>query len=475
MKRFICIAAGLLAAALAQAQDARCFWSGSLDNGVSASLYLVIRTTDGLMAGTVTKDNSSYQVIGQLKQDAPNKLDLEVFSYGHRLGELVCNVASDMSIEGSLEVLINRAGVKMTPAALPADAKDPFVHRSMETMFPITVFSSKIDHGEAAGKYKALVIAKTTGGLAFETIADDKVTGGTVLDFDEPEWNPLPYEDGKLLCSIDGEPLQIEIFNDFAYIRTTEKSPLADAAGAYSYKIEDDKFSWGIVNLLENDEESDEDQGGAVWTTVDFYADMVALEDMIKANTLYRFSAPVDLEGAAKPGILTYFHALAKALPGGLLGEALKAERGQTTELPKAKWTLDARNGYIKFEMPDQLGTEGLEMCFWRGKDGRDVIALNGVYDRYNPLNFLDCTDVFLLALFRYDPVAKTLTPVSTVSTGHELDYSDGVDTSMHYDNYPNYVKLPREGKAIEFLDFLGKTERSAEWSAEEQWFIWKK
>lgn len=202
------------------------------------------------------------------------------------------------------------------------------------------------------------------------------------------------------------------------------------------------------------------------------YTDVIALRNLIKNHEISGLTIPV---ADNKTGIEKYFRAVAKAFPDGLLGEALRAADGRRTEFSDTQLTLDSRNGYIKADVPYRSGEEGMQMCYWRGKEGRDVVALVLTYDAVASNNEFDEGQFWIGVFFRYDPESKTLGVVSSTGSDTYSLYS----SEEQYCMAPvvdlmliSYLELPREGKTINYLNMSGELVCSCVWDADLQWFV---
>lgn len=487
MKGFLSAAISLLAvvfisSCVADGKDVKCkTWAGVLEGGDNVNISVVKRVSDGFLAGTLVRGDKKYVVVGKPEWQTDNRLNLDILEKGTIIGSVYTDIVEDGSIKGHIS--INGPSEDITfPAVKSATMPDPFAHPSFAEIAPFTLFANN-DATEGFTYGTTFIISKDGNGLQYFIYrCGEDLTDGTVKDITGNQWTSAPYKDGKAKWTRGDETYEIEFYNGFMMFNcncpeSSDFKPLYEyAPGYYSLQAESESYieKWRSVN----DHDPLEKYGDVVYADEpgEQYKDVAALRNMIIEEKIADLVIPVDLAQASKPNIDLYFRAIAGAFPYGLLGEALKAANGQNTDNPKTAWTLDMKNGYAKALVPAQFGDEGVELCYWRGAEGRDVVALAFRFDATESPSGGEEGEAWLASFFRYNPSTRSLSVVATSGCDYRVIFSDSQEHDMAwYDGLAliRGIKLPREGKRIDLLDHAGYDIYSCEWDPSIQWFKW--
>lgn len=453
--------------------------SGTLDPlGYKLDLKIAFNA-GGYYAGFFTFDEKTYSAFGSATDEDDPEINLQMFENGCICGELKVMYEEDKDIcSGTFEQDGRTFDVEM---GIKPGGKmdDPFEHPSLDGFSRYSVYHFQIESGDYFFA-KSMILVKDNGGFAFCLAGTDANGYGSVRDFRKDSWTVLPYRDGKITYKDPSDDtFVIEFFKDFIIARCIGAEEDYDtnaaiASGVYMLTENADSFN---MSWLSPEGESDESPVFEpaltnYWPDKN-YPDVEDIRNHIKAYDIDDLRIPVDLQGAVRPNIAAYFRAVAHAFNKGLLGKALKASEGRAGD--GIEWVLDSRNGYCKCTVPDKTGQEGIEMCFWRGREGKDIVALNMRYIGVNPNDESDKEIQYLGVFFIYDPSAGTLKPVSTIGNN---TFSLFQSTEL-YSVYPDdeyevfYMKLPREGRTIEFLSQSGDVRCALLWNVDKQWFDW--
>lgn len=439
---------------------------------------------DGYYAGNFTFDEKTYIAFGRTYDVDDPEISLQLFENGCLVGDLNVMYEEDMDrCAGTFNQEDgNRFDIEMRTKS-GATMEDPFEHPSFDSFGRYNIYHFQVESADYFFA-KSMILVKDRNGFAFY-LSGTGVNGyGSVQNFNTESWTVVPYKDGKITFKdAYDDTFVIEFYKDFIIAKCLEAEAVEDyesdaafASGVFMYTESTGTFneSW----LSQGGEGDWSDMPGSALTNYwpsGNYPDVEDLRNHIKAYDMDDLRIPVDLGGADRTNILSYFRAIAKSFNKGILGKALRAADGKAAA--GVQWTLDTRNGYCKCIVPDKTGKEGMEMCFWRGRDGKDVVALNLQYIGLNPNDESDMRMQYLGVFFQYNPANKTLMPVSTNGNNTfslfqctEL-YGIFPDDAEDIDS----MKLPREGKTIEFLTSDGVVKHALQWNAEAQWFDWTK
>lgn len=439
---------------------------------------------DGYYAGNFTFDEKTYIAFGRTFDVDDPEISLQLFENGCLVGDLNVMYEEDMDrCAGTFNQEDgNRFDIEMRTKS-GATMEDPFEHPSFDSFGRYNIYHFQVESADYFFA-KSMILVKDRNGFAFY-LSGTGVNGyGSVQNFNTESWTVVPYKDGKITFKdAYDDTFVIEFYKDFIIAKCLEAEAVEDyesdaafASGVFMYTESTGTFneSW----LSQGGEGDWSDMPGSALTNYwpsGNYPDVEDLRNHIKAYDMDDLRIPVDLGGADRTNILSYFRAIAKSFNKGILGKALRAADGKAAA--GVQWTLDTRNGYCKCIVPDKTGKEGMEMCFWRGRDGKDVVALNLQYIGLNPNDESDMRMQYLGVFFQYNPANKTLMPVSTNGNNTfslfqctEL-YGVFPDDAEEIDS----MKLPREGKTIEFLTSDGAVRHALQWNAESQWFDWTK
>jgi hypothetical protein len=177
----------------------------------------------------------------------------------------------------------------------------------------------------------------------------------------------------------------------------------------------------------------------------------------------------VDPAQSARPDIDLYFRAFAEEFPGRITNAAFDMLCRGKEPAEGCEGELDIKNGYMRALVPGAYGNEGMEMCYWRGKDGHDIVAASFIYDGAGKF---DVIDRWFMALMEYDPEQRTMYPVCC--TGNEpwgWWGKDGRQMLLNDMNPIRKAELPRKGKTLKLVDYEGGTVASYTWNSETNWF----
>lgn len=482
MKKALAFISLILVSALTLAgKDVPCkIWTGKTDGLHMPVSLKVAKSADGTVAGTLSFKDDEYTVFGDGRWQTDEEYVLTLFQAGGEVGEFNGIIDDRGRILGTLKAHGYDECVHLS--CQNSTMPDPFEHPSLDEVENFSVFYHTAETPtEIMGG--GIVLCKGENGFAFYVIKHNADGFGTVRNFESQEWFVLPYKDGKIVYKTDIEGIEIEIFRDFIIARPLEQEEESETSSAYAQGVylrtaSSDSFDPGWLFI---DGEGDGDgytaeDDGPEYLPLDRYTDVIALSYIIINGKADGLRIPVAVGQGQKPNIDTYFRAVAKAFDGGILGEALKAASGRRPEFQDTKWTLDIPHGYAKAEVPYRSGEEGMEMCYFKGKDGADVVAMCLTYAAVCATNIYDECQMFLGVFFRFDPETKTLQILSTTGSANNDLYSCGERYAMSPLNdlmQVNCIKLPREGKTIEYQDFGGDPLITCTWNADTQWFEW--
>lgn len=488
MKGFLSAAVSLLAVILissciADGKDVKCkSWTGVLEDNDTVSISVVTRASDGFVAGTLVLGDKKYVVVGLKAWQSNDRLHLNVLDRGTTIGSASAHILEDGSIKGEID--IHDSMEISLPAVKAATMPDPFAHPSFEEIAPFTLFAAN-DDTEGFTYGNTVILSKIGDGLQFYMYRDgEDMTDGTITDYLDKQWTSSPYKDGKAIWTRDNEKFEVELFNGFMLfnsegLESSDYESLYNfASGYYSLQDEDETFDSKWLSVNTHDPLEKYGVGEKVFANVpdEQYEDVIAFRKLISDQKIADLVIPVDLAQASKPNVDSYFRAIAKAFPYGLLGEAMKAANGQETDKPGTSWTLDMKNGYAKALVPGRYGDEGVELCYWRGAEGRDVVAIAFRFDATESGDVDKAGEAWFAAYFRYNPSSKSLGVVATSGCDWEAEYHDSPDHDMVWYDLSFLIRgisLPHEGKRIDLFDDGGYVIYSCEWDPEIQWFKW--
>lgn len=464
-------------------------WSGRTDVQHKAVTLKVVRNDDGTFAGTCTFGDKKYFAFGDHRLQKKDEYDIFLYENGRHAGELSGIIDDRGRLLARMQAGTFDEGVNLT--CTDSTMPDPFEHPSLDEMKKFTVFSRIVESPEMT-LGGSVILVKVDDGFAFSVIGQYSTGFGTVKSFKNSDWTILPYKNGKITYKIRQEGLVIEIFRDFIYATSLDTEEESETSSNYSQgvysgpqssdvfktewlKIGGDSDADDIPQIAGGDEEEDEFDD-TEYVPLERYTDVLAIRELIKEYKIGDLTIPVNLGQASKPNIETYFRAIAKAFPGGILGEALKAADGRRTEYEDTKWILDSRNGYAKAEVPHRSGEEGMEICHWKGNDGRDVVAFCLTYDAVSNKNEFDEAQEWIAIFLRYDPDKRNLNVLATSGKSTSSLFNSEENCNMTpFRNLAivDSMTLPREGKSIEYRNISGELLATCTWSADQQWFVW--
>ncbi|MDO4511505.1 MAG: hypothetical protein Q4B68_06795 [Bacteroidales bacterium] len=111
--------------------------------------------------------------------------------------------------------------------------------------------------------------------------------------------------------------------------------------------------------------------------------------------------------------------------------KGLPQEKGET-------FTVDQKNGYVRYESKHEEHTLVIEMCYWNEADGKHRLVAYNVASYFNGKYSTGQYDG--LDFYRYNNATRTMT--RTQDVGFEVEYYSEDGARVSYD-------LPRSGKNI--------------------------
>lgn len=445
-KRFLSAFCALaICAGMADAKPVGCKSASGILDPLGYKLELnIVCNADGYYAGNFTFDEKTYIAFGRTYDVDDPEISLQLFENGCLVGDLNVMYEEDMDrCAGTFNQEDgNRFDIEMRTKS-GATMEDPFERPSFDSFGRYNIYHFQVESADYFFA-KSMILVKDRNGFAFY-LSGTGVNGyGSVQNFNTESWTVVPYKDGKITFKdAYDDTFVIEFYKDFIIAKCLEAEAVEDyesdaafASGVFMYTESTGTFneSW----LSQGGEGDWSDMPGSALTNYwpsGNYPDVEDLRNHIKAYDMDDLRIPVDLGGADRTNILSYFRAIAKSFNKGNLGKALKAA------------------------------------------DGKDVVALNLQYTGVNPNDESDMRMQYLGVFFQYNPANKTLKPVSTNGNNTfslfqctEL-YGVFPDDAEEIDS----MKLPREGKTIEFLTSDGAVRHALQWNAESQWFDWTK
>lgn len=448
-------------------------WEGESDGG-KVVIDIARRASDGLVAGKMSIGEYSYTIVGDPAWQSDDEVVVSIYNGSLHTADLEGTITP----EGGLDCYFTRTeyqeDLEFSLSGAVSQLSNPFVHPTKSELEPFSLYDDYWTFRESDMMYyrKMILVNDENPGLSFNCTGETVEGFGTVNDIFEGDWNNIPYEDGKIIVKDGDDALTIEVFKDFIWARhsSTADQVESQAAAVQGFYFLSDSGA-EVSEEWYYDPYYDDYEDTPYYLPAAWFADVKAMCDLLTDYTIGKFQIPVKVAGS-KPGVEDYFRALAKAFPGGVLGETLKCLDRQESG---AKVTVDARNGYMSSSVPRTEGGEGMEMCYWRGAEGQDVVALDFIYDGCAFGDEDYTVERWFTIFFRYDPKSAVLKTIS--STGSEawcLWYPDSkYDMTSFFGFWQvSDVKLPRIGKTIEFLNSASECVYECEWSAEIQWFI---
>lgn len=454
-------------------------YTGYINGENDVTLTLAQRNSDGFLAGEFVIDSNKFLAIGHPNWQDPGYMCLSIYMDGLEIADIEAErIKGGLSGNytepaGTVEIaLVQREKV-------PEDFVNPFIVPSIRDFKKYTEFTVTYPGGMAMDRQ--IILAKNGNGFDFFT--NNSIAGrwgsATLEDILAGKGKPVPFKDGKIVYKDDYDIYTVEVFRNFvvASYDNVEHEQEAETSAAYAQGVyalcdSDDEFQDRWVMYF--DDMGDEPWSPAEYVPMEEYVDVKAVRELLLSAELVDLRIPVDLAQASRPNIDLYFRSIAAAFPGGLLGEAFKAANGMKSADPKTEWTIDSRNGYVKALVPGIYGHEGVEMCYWKGVDGHDIVGVNFQYASVEDGDGYE-RNSWLTIFFMYDPQANTLRPVCCCGNDYWANWQADPDHGMFVDSESDVwsVKLPRQGKTIEFLDMNGNLKYSCEWAADIQWFAW--
>ena len=488
MKKSLIILAALLTAFCAQANnDIKYHWKGELpDAAGNIEITAARRTTDNLLIGQLHWDEIDYDIAGWEDPDDPDRIGFMLYRSGYNEGSVMATVDGNGNLEGRLKIGYFSTKMNLSAKPVAANYPDQFTHPSMSDMSRFTCYSAtmaEVQEDENDLFTPSVVIEKDGDRFAFKTVrrSNDEGLGSLDLLIDCTDIREsYDYINGVFVLENVPYYLEFEVFDRFLVVHYTSdegidnvKASYQEIDGIYAYKASFDEYEnaffhsyfYGFYADGEGvgDEESDYVVGDAAWGVSPRYEDVLELSLHINTARIYTEQFPVNLGQASKTNIDMYFRAIANAFKDneGLFKKALtKAEP-------------DLKNGYLNVSVPGKVGGEGIEMCFWRGADGMDVIAMKLRYDEFDVNEEWEDRTAWNLYFFQYDPSEKALSFLSRWSRkGTSTSVIEKYDCPFSLEDVED-VKLPQVGKTIKFLDFQNNTIMSCEWNSDLQWFKW--
>lgn len=497
MKKVLIILAAMLTAFCAQAKnDIEYYWIGDLpDDAGQIKITAARRTTDNLLIGQLYWDEITYDIAGWQDPTDPDRIGFMMFRSGYNEGSVMASIDEEGNLEGRIKIGYFSSKMYLTGHAADAGYPDQFSHPSFKDMSRFTCYSATMAEvqEDMNDLYTPSVVIEKDGAgkFAFKHIRYELEDGLSSLDLliDGTEINDsYEYVDGVFTYENPPHYVEFEVFNKFLVVHYANEEGLEEgvsnrysrADGIYAYKASFDEYENAFFHPYfygfyadgdgENDdegdflgdEESDYVVGDAAWGVRQDYEDVLELSLLINTSRIYQKKFPVDLAQASRPNIDLYFRSLAYEFKDfkGLFKNAL----------PKAQ--PDMKNGYLNVSVPGKVGGEGIEMCYWRGAEGKDVVALKLSFDEFDVNEEWGDRLAWTLYFFQYNPSDNTLSFLSRWSRRGTCDYvSDEYDSPFSLEDVED-VKLPQVGKTIKFLDFQGNTINSCEWNADYQWFV---
>lgn len=488
MKKSIIILAGMLSAFWAQAtNDIVYHWKGDLpDDAGMIEITAARRTSDNLLIGQFYWEGCPYDIAGWEDPADPDRIGFIILRDGYSEGSVMARIDSKGNLDGRLKMGSFSTKMYIGASEIFKEYPDQFVTQTINDMSRFTFYSATetivLDEGEESPR-TSIVLEKDSDKFAFKCVGGRAGGLGSLDVLDDGTAIRESYDYDSVYFTYDNAPhyLEFEVFLNLLVVRytnedgTDEPNKYSMADGIYSLKGSSDEFDSIYFDPRffafyadgdgENDDESDYVVGDAAWGVRREYQDVLELSLLINTSRILKEKFPVEIGQASKPNIDMYFHALADAFKDydGLFKNALPLARP------------DLKNGYLDVSVPGKLGGEGIGMCFWRGAEGKDVIALKMRYDEFDVNEEYEDRPGWMLVFFHYNPSDKALTYI-TRWTYRSSDVSIDAkyycpDDLLDVDD----VKLPQVGKTIQFVDGLGRTVSSCTWDADIQWFKWDK
>ena len=488
MKKTLFVLASLLAAFCAHAYEYTEYnWAGELpENAGFINISAARRMPDNLLVGQFFWDEITYDIAGWQDPDDRSRIGFTLFRSGYSEGTVIASIDGDGNLDGMLHIGFFSTRFNVHGSSTDTEFPMQFVTPSINDMPRFTLFSSVeakvLDEGEES-RNTGIVLERDLGSLAFRCVGGgaDGLGSFDVLDNSTDIRRSFEYYNGCFNYDNPPHHLDFEMFENILVVHysneeeTGEANRYSMADGIYSLKYASDDFDSFYFDprfyafeadgegVGEEDcyEEDSLPQGEAAWGVGNDYQDVLEMSLLTNTRRIFDKVFPVKTGQAAKPDINMYFHALADEFKdcGGLFKKALPVARP------------DFRNGYLNVSLPGAVGGEGLEMCFWRGNEGRDIVALKMRYDETDVNGIDDDRIAWSLYFFRYDPDSGSLSFLTCCDrTGSRASVFDKYDFHLPMEEVQD-VKLPQVGKTIQFLDQSGKEIHSCVWDAEHQWF----
>lgn len=487
MKKAIFLLLALFSALSSQAKnDIVYHFKGDLpDDDGFIEITAARRLSDHLLIGQIYWSGTPYDIAGWEDPTDTDRIGFMIFRSGYLEGSVMAKIDSSGDLNGRITFGSFSSTMQLKSSEADPYYPDQFVTQTINDMKRFTLYSATqtkvLDEGEQSPT-TSIVLEKDHEGFAFKCVGGGCDGLGSLDVLEDGTSIRESYEYNSVYFTYDNAPhyLEFEIFMDLLVVHYSneegdgDSSRYARADGIYSLKTSTDEFDPYYFNPEfygfyadgdgVNDDESDYVTGEAAWGIGMDYEDVAELSLMINNGQIKSKKFPVSLEGAAKTNIDVYFRALAEVFKDykGLFKDAL----------PLAK--PDLKNGYLSVSVPGKVGGEGLEMCFWRGAEGKDIVALLMRHDEFDVNEEWEDRVDWILVFFQYDPSEKALEYIIRW-TRYGSDYSEDARYYAQRElGYIEDVRLPQVGKTIEFLDGLGKKALSCEWDAQRQWFLWK-
>lgn len=339
-KRFLSAFCALaICAGMADAKPVGCKSASGILDPLGYKLELnIVCNADGYYAGNFTFDKKTYIAFGRTYDVDDPEISLQLFENGCLVGDLNVMYEEDMDrCAGTFNQEDgNRFDIEMRTKS-GATMEDPFEHPSFDSFGRYNIYHFQVESADYFFA-KSMILVKDRNGFAFY-LSGTGVNGyGSVQNFNTESWTVVPYKDGKITFKdAYDDTFVIEFYKDFIIAKCLEAEAVEDyesdaafASGVFMYTESTGTFneSW----LSQGGEGDWSDMPGSALTNYwpsGNYPDVEDLRNHIKAYDMDDLRIPVDLGGADRTNILSYFRAIAKSFNKGILGKALRAADGK--------------------------------------------------------------------------------------------------------------------------------------------------
>lgn len=488
MKKIVTILVAMIAIINAQAKNDIVYsWSGELPDGDgSISVTAAWRSADNLLIGQLDWDEISYDIAGWQDPTNPAKIGFMLYRNGYVEGSVLADIAYKGRLDGRIKIGSYSAKILLDKRPADKNYPDQFAHPAFKDMKRFTCYSATeaVVREENDLVTPAVVLEKASGNsFAFKSIRDLTGYGPASLQVDGNGTaisEAYPYKSGCFTYDNAPQYLEFEIFDKFLVahysnengIDRSNPTRISEVDGIYALRSSGDEFDSNYFDphyyafYADGDNVNDDtDDLKTVdrenWGVGSHCEDVLELSGMINSGKIFGQRFDVNSGKSAKPNIEHYFKTFADLFKDcdGLFKRAL----------PFVKY--DTRNGYVSAIPFGIASGEGIEMCFWRGAAGKDVVALKMRYtekdwDRTNEERI-----GWSLYFFEYEPATKALSFItrwtaSAYNDAYEPKYVCPLNLQDVFD-----AKLPQTGKTIRFKGPKEDEEHSCVWDAAIQWF----